>query len=231
MAQTRDFQALLYACTQEGCPLCREVHEGTQRYLEAWKYEHFTDVEVRQELERVRGFCHAHTWQLARMSAHIQLAVAYRDIVTNAIEQLQRGSELSAPAPNGLLKRLFETRNGQSPTCPACRQREQSEARFVDTLRKALSDEAFYQQFASSHGLCLDHYRLTCELKLPDSPPAQDWLPRLRQVQLACLQQLDAQLGEMIRKHDYHFKDEARGQEMVSWKRAAGIVAGEEDSV
>jgi hypothetical protein len=233
MQRTRDFQALLYACTQEGCPLCREVQENTRRYLDAWKYEHFTDVEVREELQRTRGFCHAHTWQLARMSAHIQLAMAYRDIITDAVEQLQRGNgELAAsPNGNGLFKRLFETRNGQSPACPACRQQEQSEARLVHTLRGAMADEHFYQQFAASRGLCLDHYRLTCDLKLPNTPATTEWLPLLRQAQLACLQHLDEQLGEMIRKHDYRFKDEARGQEMVSWKRAAGIVAGEEDQL
>jgi hypothetical protein len=61
---------------------------------------------------------------------------------------------------------------------------------------------------------------------LPDTPG--EWLPLLRQAQLACLQRLDAQLSELIRKHDYRFKDEAKGPEMVSWKRAAGLVAGEE---
>ena len=44
-----------------------------------------------------------------------------------------------------------------------------------------------------------------------------------------CLQRLEGQLSELIRKHDYRFKDEARGSEMTSWKRAAGIVAGEGD--
>ncbi|HEV2654070.1 MAG TPA: hypothetical protein VGT82_03900, partial [Ktedonobacteraceae bacterium] len=84
------------------------------------------------------------------------------------------------------------------------------------------------RQFAASDGLCLEHFRLSSELKMSDTPG--DWLPLLRQAQLGCLQRLDAQLGEMIRKHDYHFKDEARGPEMLSWKRAAGIVAGEENS-
>ena len=52
---------------------------------------------------------------------------------------------------------------------------------------------------------------------------------REHQAQLACLRRLDEHLQELIRKHDYRFKDEARGAEMSSWKRAAGIVAGEED--
>jgi hypothetical protein len=40
---------------------------------------------------------------------------------------------------------------------------------------------------------------------------------------------LNEQLTELIRKHDYQFKDEARGDEMRSWISAAGIVAGEDE--
>ena len=36
---------------------------------------------------------------------------------------------------------------------------------------------------------------------------------------------------EMIRKHDYRFKDEARGAEMVSWKRVAGLIAREDERI
>ena len=52
-----------------------------------------------------------------------------------------------------------------------------------------------------------------------------------RQAQLAIMQQLEAQLSELIRKHDYRYKDEKRGAEMTSWQRAAGLVSGEEGSI
>lgn len=227
MQKTSDYQRLLYACTQEGCPLCRVAQESTLRYLDAWKYDLFTDVEVREELRRTQGFCHDHTWQLVRMGASLQLAQAYRDILSDAAEQLQADTGVPTPQSGGLLRRFFETKR-EPPQCPACRQQEQAEIRLVHTLRMAVFDPAFYQQFAASQGLCLDHFRLACELKMSDTPG--EWLPLLRKAQLACLQRLDAQLGELIRKHDYHFKDEAKGPEMVSWKRAAGLVAGEEFS-
>jgi hypothetical protein len=228
MQKAREYQTLLYACTQEGCPICRLGQESASRYLDSWKYELFTDVEVRQELRRSQGFCNAHTWQLAYMGATLQLAQAYRDIITDMSEQLQNAGAAPA-ATGGLFRRLFESGGVQKrEQCPACRQKEQAEVRYIDTLRKALLVEDFYQQLSASDGLCLEHFRLSCELKLSDTPG--DWLSLLRRAQLACLQRLDEQLGEMIRKHDYHFKDEPRGPEMVSWKRAAGIVAGEENS-
>ena len=227
MSKTREFQALLYACSQEGCALCHLVQESTYRYLDSWKYETFTDVRVRQELRRTQGFCHTHTWQLARMGATLPLAQAYRDVITDSIEQLQQGGE--GGNGSGLWRRFFESKRGRGAdeACPACKQQESAAERYAHSVRQAILDEAFYAQFAASDGLCLDHFRVVCENRGPEvSGP---WLTRLRQAQLACLQRLDEQLGELIRKHDYRFKDEPRGAEMQSWRRAAGLVAGEEE--
>ncbi len=229
MAKTREFQALSYACSQEGCIICRLVQESTHRYLDNWKYELFTEVELRMELRRTQGFCHTHTWQLANMGATLPLAQAYREIVSDTIEQLQKDTTSTTSATGGLLRRLFDNRNGENGNkdCPACIRKAQAEERYVQGLRQALLDEEFYRSFTTSHGLCLDHFRLMCELKTTDATISK-WLPLLRKAQLACLQRLDKQLGELIRKHDYRFKDEERGEEMLSWKRAAGLIAGEE---
>jgi hypothetical protein len=234
MQRSREYQTLLDACTQEGCSICRLTQENIARYLDAWKYELFTDVDVRKELQRTQGFCYQHTWQLAHMGATLQLAQAYRDIITDLTEQLQNDTDGGMPlasqsnASTGLLRRLFENGNRREPEqCPACRRKEEAEVRYVHTLRHALLDPDFYRQFAASHGLCLHHFNLSCTLKMSDTPG--NWLPLLRKAELACLQRLDEDLQELIRKHDYRFKDEARGPEMSSWKRAAGIIAGEEE--
>ncbi|MBV9617159.1 MAG: hypothetical protein JO031_17035 [Ktedonobacteraceae bacterium] len=204
------------------------TQESIARYLDAWKYELFTDIDVRKELQRTQGFCNQHTWQLVHMGATLQLAQAYRDILTDMVEQLQSEQEEGGVASSGLFRRLFENSNRRKPEqCPACRRKEEAEIRYIHTLRKALLDPDFYQQFEASNGLCLHHFYLSCDLKMSDTPG--DWLSLLQKAQLACLRRLDEQLQELIRKHDYRFKDEARGAEMSSWKRAAGIVAGEED--
>ena len=231
MAKTREFQALLDACSQQGCIVCRLAQESTHRYLDNWKYELFTDVTLRMELRRTQGFCNTHTWQLAAIGATLQLAQAYREIISDAMEQLQRGG--AGGAGGGLLQRLFDSKRGDDGDnqCPACRQKAQAEERYAQALRQALSDEDFYRRFTESQGLCLDHFRLTSELKTADNSTINEWLPLLRRAQMACLQRLDEQLGELIRKHDYRFKDEERGQEMVSWKKVAGLVAGEEDRI
>ena len=224
MEHSREYQVLLEACRQEGCALCRLSHESTYRYLDAWKYELFTDVDLQKELRRSQGFCHTHTWQLAQMGASLQLAQNYRSILSDTVHQLQ---EAEGASSGGLLRRFFDPKQEQLLPCPACRQKEEAEVHLVHTLRHAILDTAFYTEFAHAHGLCLHHLRLASELKMSDTPG--DWLPLIRKAQIECLQRLDAQLAELIRKHDYRFKEEERGDEMVSWIQAAGLVAGEEN--
>lgn len=227
MQSSRETQQLLETSQRAGCLLCRLGQESVQHYLDAWKYEMFTDVGVREELRRSQGFCNTHTWQLARMGATLQLAVAYRDILSDTIEQLQAGNTASHR------HRWFEPKRDYVPVpCQACVQQEKTVVNFVPFLRQAILDPIFYAQFLASDGLCLEHFQQSCELKLPNSPEnTGEWLAQLRQAQLAILQRLDAQLRELIRKHDYRFRDEDHGDEMTSWRRAASIVAGEDERV
>ncbi len=224
MEYSREYQVLLEACKQEGCALCRLSYESTYRYLDAWKYELFTDVDLQKGLRRSLGFCHTHTWQLVQMGAALQIAQNYRSILSDTMSQLQ---EAEGTLSGGLLRRFFDTKQEQQHLpCPACRQQEEAEVHLVHTLRHAILDRVFYTTFTQSRGLCLHHLHLASELKMSDTPG--DWLSQLRKGQIECLQRLDVQLAEMIRKHDYRFKNEERGPEMVSWLHAAGLVAGED---
>jgi hypothetical protein len=228
MARIQDYQVVFDACSQNGCPICRLAYESLTRYLETWKYELFTDVELRAQLRRTQGFCHAHTWQLVRMGATLQLAQSYQEIVSDAIDNLQQKTPSSS---SSALRRLFGgSQNHMTSTsttqCPACLRQVQAEERYADSFRQVILDETFRTHFSSSHGLCLHHFQLVCTLKTPQ--PSGPWLDSIRSAQLQCLQKLDRDLTELIRKHDYHFQYEQRGAEMYSWILAAGIVAGED---
>jgi hypothetical protein len=212
------------ACQQAGCIVCRAAKQSTRRYLDSWKYELFTEVGIRGDLRKSQGFCHKHTWELAGMGAGLPLAQAYRDIISDTVEQIQGVGEPLLGGSNGLLRRIFDVppaRRERAP-CPACIQHQKAEERYLDTIRKVLVLDDFYKRFASSNGLCLEHFAQACV------GLSGDGLGRLKKAELDCLQRLEGQLGELIRKHDYRFKDEERGEEMVSWRWAAGIVAGEE---
>ncbi len=226
MVKIREYQVLLDACSREGCLLCNLTQESTHRYLDTWKYELFTDIDIRQELRHTQGFCHLHTWQLVRMGATLPIAQAYRDILSDSITQLQQTSTSTMPNTGSLLSRFFDNKQTTNRTdCPACQQRTSAEGRYIHSLRQALLDDEFFTRFSNATGLCLHHFQLANELKVPNV--AGNWSQRLHQAQLSCLKRLETQLSELIRKHDYHFRDEARGSEMHSWIRAAGLVAGE----
>jgi hypothetical protein len=230
MAKIQDYQVLLEACSQRGCPICRLAQQNATRYLESWKYELFTDVELRALLRRTLGFCHNHTWQLVRMGATLQLAQSYQEIVSDAIDGLQR-KNMPATSSTNALRRLFGTTHNMqqaSNECPACQRQFQAEERYADSLRQVITEDEFHARFLESQGLCLHHFRVVCELKTPE--PSGPGLSSLRAAQLHCLQKLDAQLAELIRKHDYRFQYEQRGEEMYSWIIAAGIVAGEDET-
>jgi len=51
-------------------------------------------------------------------------------------------------------------------------------------------------------------------------------LRSLLECQQVCMQRTLEEVQELIRKHDYRFGDEARGQEMTAWRRAAELCAG-----
>src|SRR5947207_4307752 len=133
MQYSWDFERLGKACMQEGCVLCRLAEEDTQRYLETWKDETFTEVDIRETLRSSRGFCHTHTWQLVQMGASLPLAQAYRDIITDEIEQLENEGGKHK-------QRWFHAKSDDTSSsfalCPACQQSDQALARFTSSLRQ-----------------------------------------------------------------------------------------------
>ncbi len=51
-------------------------------------------------------------------------------------------------------------------------------------------------------------------------------LRSLLECQRTCVQRVLEEVRESIRKHDYRFADEPRGDEMTAWRRAAKLCAG-----
>src|SRR5437870_1949782 len=90
--RTRDAAALQAAFTHEGCPVCIVVLEAMQRSMDSWQYEGFSDVQHRHELILSRGFCPLHTWQLAQQPTAFQLALVYREVLTEVLNGLELDS-------------------------------------------------------------------------------------------------------------------------------------------
>ena len=72
-------------------------------------------------------------------------------------------------------------------------------------------------------GLCLLHFT-QARNQAEEGNPLQ--LRYLLECQYVCMQRILEEVQELIRKHDYRFGDEARGNEMTAWRRAAELCAG-----
>jgi hypothetical protein len=231
--RSRDADSLRTAFGREGCPVCIVVLESMQQSMDSWQYEGFTDVEQRHELIRSRGFCPLHTWQLAQHDNAFQLAEVYSGVLPEILASLKQDAAChSVPQRPSRWSRWWKRRTRLSATtyavpafeeCPFCRDRASVEQRLISTLLELLLSEEIRTLMSQSTGLCLLHFT-QAHTQAEEREPRQ--LRSLLECQLICMQRLLEEIQEQIRKHDYRFKDETRGNEMTAWRRAAELCAG-----
>jgi len=233
--RTRDTDALRAAFGREGCPVCTVVLEYLELLIDSWEYEGFSDVEHRHELIRSRGFCPLHTWQLAQRSNAFRLGLIYSEVLTDVVHELQQDDSRLATAAATVSKRksLFKGwwrrwrhHRVEYPThaqCFFCRSRSKVEQRVISTLVQQLHAEEIRTLLSQSTGLCLVHFAQARHQAEVDDPPV---FRHLLACQLTCTQRVLEEVRELVRKHDYRFSDEPRGNEMISWRRAAQLCAG-----
>ncbi len=230
--------ALLEACTQPGCPVCRVIQEVVERYLRHLFYEDVNDWGIRQTLRKSRGFCPTHTWMLLEIGIAdpFGTAILYQDVLENVLKQLP-SDDFSVQRPK-LLSRVFrhlsrdfvehinfavKVLSPQAP-CPACHQQRISTQNALTTLRDALSEETMMKALMASDGLCFPHLRQMFNLVRDE----QDYQVLLRFVQEK-VGSLQNELAELIRKHDYRFSKEGYGSEGDAWRRAMRMLSGEKN--
>lgn len=234
MYPTKESEALLTAMLHEGCPVCQVITEAMEQSMDTWQYEGFTDVAARYEMIRARGFCPLHTWELAQHNTSFQLGLVYHDILGDVLESADLATA-TRPKPRvswlTRLKHFFQppavsqlvSSEQLYAPCPFCRTRANAEQRIIDTFLTLLLDEQTQQKLSNSTGLCRLHFLRSLELTQVKGLAQHDILV---QCQRTCMQRLQQELQEQIRKSDYHASDEVHGEEMTAWRRAAKWSAG-----
>jgi hypothetical protein len=215
------YHELLEALQTGECPLCNLARRASNSYLHALIYEGVTDVKVREELREARGLCHRHAWRMAgQRGSVLGTAIIYRDVINTLVRTLEAGE--------GSPTRLFGRREGglqralsASQTCPACVLERDSEQRSAKILLRHLEDEAIAAEYLRGSGLCLPH------LEISLAHAGQTASRTLATLQASTWSRLRDQLDELIRKHDYRFRQEpVSADESVSWQRAVAAGAG-----
>ena len=237
MHRSRDSDALQAAFAQEGCPVCYVVLAYMQQAMDSWQYEGFTNVAHRHDVIRARGFCPLHTWQLAQRNNAFQLGIIYREILADVLPALQKerdnvrrgdATEKGMPA---LLSRLKGQQSAEAAyaqpafeLCYFCGLRAHMEHRLIETLIEQLRVEEMRVLLSQTTGLCLVHFTQAHEQAATGN---KEELPALLDCQYTCMQRVYDEVQELVRKHDYRASNEAPGNEMTSWRRAAELCAGD----
>ena len=229
--------SLLEACHQPGCPICGIRKNAVTTYLQMVLYAYVDDPEMREYLCNSWGYCQTHAWMLPTVERGnlLTVAVMYHDILEREVTRtLTRGSKEQG---NGFLVRLIhKVFKGQhhsdpihrlplQPQCPACKLGHEIETNALKIMLRAFTKQKVPMQDAlkESDGLCIAHLRSALELT---SDPAN--VEILLTLARAKLTEIQAELNEFIRKHDYRFQHEVIGDEKHSWQRAINLIVGTE---
>jgi hypothetical protein len=221
---------LLDALKETGCPVCRLVLRTVSHYIDSVNYEFVNDPGFRSEVEPAWGFCNVHAQQWLQHAHPLGTALIYDAVLGRISAELKRvhledGFLASVSSLFGPGKgRAGDAAHGDlrpDGQCPMCRVREQQEGTAVDVIIEGLSEIPFRAAYQSSTGLCLPHLRLAL-----GKATNQEAFTTLRDHAISKNDQLSHQLKEIIRKHDYRFRDEPTGEERGAAERTVRQIAG-----
>jgi hypothetical protein len=167
------------------------------------------------------------------MALHIphsagSLAILYDDLLRHELAQL---ASLSSPGParrrwpwrHHIAQRLgrwlqeWQYRSA----CQACTLWQEHEQLYSMVLLDTWTTAGFSQAFATSTGLCWPHL-----LRVVEHGLTHPNLPAVLVAQQACLQALQHDLQEFIRKLDYRFARQRYGREADAWQRVVRLYTG-----
>jgi hypothetical protein len=216
------FARVREALASGGCPVCRLATHAVQRFLDNFLYERVNDPKSREEVRASWGFCPHHTWALpAQRNPVLGVAIVYLDLVGALRDRVNA-------ALRGQARRRRDTgsalRHALLPAapCPACLHRQRMEEVYVASLLEHSADPEVRQALAGPAPLCLPHLALAASV----ARSTED-LTRLLEAQRQALARLEADLSELVRKHDYRFRHEGLTPEQgTSWTRALEVLSG-----
>jgi hypothetical protein len=233
MNRTMTYFDLLDAFGEDGCPDCRLALAAIDHYIDSVNYEFVNDSGFRDEVRAANGFCTEHAHQWLKGANVLGTAIIYTDVLVHLTEELRRIHHPKPTFLRGMVSLLnHRGEQGGEPDdpcdslvpdggCPACRVRAEQELRAIATLLEVVGEADFREAYAKSAGLCLPHLR-----RALCAAPDEDAFAAVRDVAIAGEERLVQQLREIIRKHDYRFRDEPSGPERGAAERAVQHAAG-----
>ena len=220
---------LLRLFREPGCPICAFVAQAVTRHLSAIADESITDPDARAELRQALAFCAAHGEQWLGLQNTLATAIIYHDLCGH-LQGILRDWEPAEVAGRSRLRPWAGRRGAQqlaqalTPTqpCPACAHSATMEGHALNACAAGFTQAAFWAAFAAHPiGLCLPHLRALLPV-LRDAALVREVV----QIQAERFAATRSHLAEVIRKYDYRFVREAKGDEFAAVARSVELVAG-----
>jgi hypothetical protein len=228
----------LWTALHEGerCAVCLVVERMVALYFDRVTEEAVNDVELRAKLRAAGGFCAPHGKQWQALNDVLGTALIYNDVLSTALGVIRSGGAGAGPDEGGMMGRLrgmlgSGAANGPGsaladalePTapCPVCAYTLQAEAQVVGSFARAAEQHAEFRTAFAAHpvALCMPHFRSV--LRQTTKHASQ-----LAEAHAHRLAQATADLTEVIRKADYRYRDEVRGEEFAAPRRSVEQAAG-----
>ncbi len=213
------------ALRQDGCPVCRVAAESAHRYLTGFLYEQVTDPFVREELLQSRGFCVHHAWMLTQFYDTLGVAIVYQHLLQELIRDytaIAQGAGRHKDRRGDSIGTRVRAALRSSRPCLACQIVDQAEERTLVALLARLDDDEVRASLSGESALCLPHVIRAAGLVQHSRQMRQ-----LAAATAAMLETVRGRLDELIRKHDYRFRDErVTPEEGVSWIHAIEALVG-----
>jgi hypothetical protein len=201
------YHAMIEAMGKRGCALCRMIADASHRFLDAVLYDSVTAVGFRKTFRAARGFCPRHTRELAGFANAVGTSILEREVIADALDRLQ------GAAARGKVKPAAER-------CQACVAEEQVARNFADSVEGHIEDGAFLGAWRASEGLCVPHL----EGLMAKAPGTVRRV--ILEIEGPKMEALVGRLDEFLRKSDYRFAHEPKGEEGKAWLDAVRKAAG-----
>jgi hypothetical protein len=209
------------------CLVCSNLIESERREIEFFLWDGMNSPHVLSEFLESGGFCPRHFWMAERVeedgwpAGGVGIATLCERLVERAIRKLPRDAELTRRETTGPFRLRRETTVPQSGLeCIFCRQRNERERSILDALQYLKNKAAWSRRIAQSPP-CMHHALMALRI----------WRDPADKLELCSglgmrLQELEADLKEFVRKHDWNHRDEPLGREKDAVLRAMQILTG-----
>ena len=191
------------------CAICYLKQRAAERALRGLYTELVNDYDLRLRWRKTTGFCRQHGELASRIGDPLGTAILYLDMVDSNQATGDDGGKMKPWAR----KRLQPSKDGK---CLCCTDEKIAEERYLQAVASGMrQDSSFIDALtASRHGLCIAHSSL-----LQGTLPT-DLAQALQKETMRRLALLKEQLAEIVRKSDYRYQHEPRGDEKDAWLRA-----------